>query len=221
MTDVPIYHHCHLIRSPASSGIRGRRDLRVDQGGRAEKIREVLAASQLKAIIGFDDIPGLTNMSIAELERRGGGDKQSIDSLPRRRAAGQTGRPATIIYTSGTTGEPRGYSPRQHLLQRRCLANQKFHSRARTPLLSFLPLSHIFERMAGHYLMFATGTSIAYAESIDTVPVNLREVKPTLVLSVPRLYGEDRARVLEAAHGRISQEEDFLLGTWRRRAMGE
>jgi long-chain acyl-CoA synthetase len=65
--------------------------------------------------------------------------------------------------------------------------------------LSFLPLSHIFERMGGHYLMFATGTSIAYAESIDTVPTNLQEVRPTIVLSVPRLYEKMYARILETA----------------------
>ena len=53
--------------------------------------------------------------------------------------------------------------------------------------------------MAGHYLMFATGTSIAYAESIDAVPLNMTEVRPTLVLSVPRLYEKMYARVLENA----------------------
>src|SRR5581483_8801705 len=53
--------------------------------------------------------------------------------------------------------------------------------------------------MAGHYLMMRTGTSIAYAESIDTVPTNLVEVRPTLVLSVPRLYEKMYARVLENA----------------------
>jgi long-chain acyl-CoA synthetase len=65
--------------------------------------------------------------------------------------------------------------------------------------LSFLPLSHVFERMSGHYLMLSTGTSIAYAESVDTVPLNMTEVHPTLVLSVPRLYEKMYARVLENA----------------------
>jgi long-chain acyl-CoA synthetase len=69
----------------------------------------------------------------------------------------------------------------------------------RDTCLSFLPLSHIFERMAGHYLMLNTGTSIAYAESIDTVPLNMSEVKPTIVLSVPRLYEKMYARVLDNA----------------------
>ena len=65
--------------------------------------------------------------------------------------------------------------------------------------LSFLPLSRIFERMAGHYLMFHVGCSIAYAESIDTVPIDIQTVRPTLVLSVPRLYEKMYARVLENA----------------------
>ncbi|HWJ44195.1 MAG TPA: AMP-dependent synthetase/ligase, partial [Gaiellaceae bacterium] len=69
----------------------------------------------------------------------------------------------------------------------------------RDTCLSFLPLSHIFERMAGHYLMFQVGCSIAYAQSMDTVPVDMQTVKPSLVLSVPRLYEKMYARVLENA----------------------
>src|SRR4029079_14748049 len=64
--------------------------------------------------------------------------------------------------------------------------------------LSFLPLSHIFERM-GDYLMFATGSSIAYAEGLDTVPQNMIEARPTVVFSVPRLYEKMYARVLQNA----------------------
>jgi long-subunit acyl-CoA synthetase (AMP-forming) len=86
--------------------------------------------------------------------------------------------------------------------------------------LSFLPLSHIFERMAGHYLMFATGTSISLRRVDRHRARESQEVKPTLVLSVPAAVRED-ARSRSGPHRRISQEEDFLLGTWRRRAMGE
>jgi len=66
-------------------------------------------------------------------------------------------------------------------------------------VLSLLPLSHTFERTAGHYVMFHSGATISYAESIDQVPANLLEVRPTIVLSVPRLFEKIYARVLENA----------------------
>ncbi len=79
--------------------------------------------------------------------------------------------------------------------------------------LSFLPLSHIFERM-GDYLFWSTGTSIAYAESIDTVPANLvGGAADVLCLSVPRLLRKDvRARARERARRRRPQEAHFLSG---------
>ena len=66
--------------------------------------------------------------------------------------------------------------------------------------LSFLPLSHVFGRMADHYLMFAVGASIAYVESIDSLLANFGEVRPTFVLAVPRVYEKVYAGVLEQAH---------------------
>jgi long-chain acyl-CoA synthetase len=107
---------------------------------------------------------------------------------------------ATIIYTSGTTGEPKGVMLTHDNIYSNVMAGAaQIPFAGHDTCLSFLPLSHIFERMAGHYLMMHTGTSIAYAESIDTVPIDMVAVKPSLVLSVPRLYEKMYARVLENA----------------------
>jgi long-chain acyl-CoA synthetase len=67
--------------------------------------------------------------------------------------------------------------------------------------LSFLPLCHIFERMAGHYLMLSRGVTVAYAESVEAVPANMTEVRPTVVFSVPRLYEKMHARIQEKVAG--------------------
>jgi long-chain acyl-CoA synthetase len=203
LTDVPIYPTLPADQIAYMLKDSGAVAVFVSNKLQAEKIREIRAQlPALKTVIGFDDIPGLTNMSIADLEKRGA-QGENRESIAIYREDALTVKPddlATIIYTSGTTGEPKGV-----MLTHDNIYGTVQASRTAIPFegrdvgLSFLPLSHIFERMAGHYLMFATGTSIAYAESIDTVPVNLQEVRPTLVLSVPRLYEKMFARVLETA----------------------
>lgn len=96
---------------------------------------------------------------------------------------------ATIIYTSGTTGEPKGAM----ITHKNFLSNCKACSEV-LPLsekdvyLSFLPLSHVFERMAGLYLMVSKGVTIAYAENLEAVPQNILEVRPTIMCGVPRFY---------------------------------
>ncbi|NOY52353.1 MAG: long-chain fatty acid--CoA ligase [Deltaproteobacteria bacterium] len=105
---------------------------------------------------------------------------------------------ATIIYTSGTTGEPKGVM----LTHENILFNVQA-SESVVPVteedrcLSFLPLSHVFERTVGQFFMIFHGIAIAYAESIDTVAENMMEVRPTIVVSVPRLYEKMYARVME------------------------
>ncbi len=105
---------------------------------------------------------------------------------------------STIIYTSGTTGEPKGAI----LTHKNFISNVEDSTAVLKVyqddiLLSFLPLSHVLERMAGHYLSCYYGATVAYAESIDTVAENMGEIKPTLMVAVPRLYEKMYGRVLE------------------------
>jgi long-chain acyl-CoA synthetase len=108
--------------------------------------------------------------------------------------------PATVLYTSGTTGRPKGVMlSHTNLISNvvdslRCLeiGSGDVH-------LSFLPLSHSFERTAGYYVMIHAGVTIAYAEAIDTVADDMREVRPTVMTSAPRLYEKMYARILQGA----------------------
>lgn len=96
---------------------------------------------------------------------------------------------ATLIYTSGTTGKPKGA-----MLTHRNICSNVHAALAIIPVqasdrtLSFLPLCHAFERTAGYYAVLAAGAEIYFAESVDTVAKNLTEAKPTIVVSVPRLF---------------------------------
>jgi long-chain acyl-CoA synthetase len=95
----------------------------------------------------------------------------------------------TVIYTSGTTGNPKGVMLSHHNFASNIIASaQVIPFNQEDVLLSYLPLCHSFERMAGYYTATACGATIAYAESIDTVRENLVEVRPTVVTSVPRLF---------------------------------
>jgi long-chain acyl-CoA synthetase len=203
LTDVPIYPTLPADQIAFILKDSGAVAAFVSNRAQAEKLKEIRAQlPALTTVVGFDDTAGITDMSIAELEKRGA-QGETEDSIARYRAEALNAKPddvATIIYTSGTTGEPKGVMLSHDNIYSNVAASMKAIPFAGGDVgLSFLPLSHIFERMAGHYLMFATGTSIAYAESIDTVPINMQEVKPTLVLSVPRLYEKMYARVLETA----------------------
>ncbi len=96
---------------------------------------------------------------------------------------------ATLIYTSGTTGLPKGVVLTHNNIVSNVLGAHKVISISEQDrTLSFLPLCHSFERTAGYYAILASGAEIFYAESVDTVAKNLTEARPTIVISVPRLF---------------------------------
>ncbi|MDN4074441.1 AMP-dependent synthetase/ligase [Fictibacillus terranigra] len=106
---------------------------------------------------------------------------------------------ATIIHTSGTTGHPKGAM----LTHGNILSNVEgvqfwvLEARPTDVLLSHLPLSHVFERMAGQFVPLSAGSAIAYAESMEKVSENLLEVRPTVLVSVPLLLEKVYTRVQE------------------------
>lgn len=104
----------------------------------------------------------------------------------------------TLIYTSGTTGNPKGVMLTHHnIVSNVKAAAQVIEIGPDDTMLSFLPLSHSFERMAGYYTGISCGASIAYAESVETVRDNMLEVRPTIVTTVPRLFERIHSRVMK------------------------
>jgi long-chain acyl-CoA synthetase len=203
VTDVPVYPTLPAAQITHILANSGATAIFVSGDAQAAKIAEIRAdVPALKHVITFGaGKPGGVDLTLAEVEAKGA----AVDT-PERAAKWKTGALnvsasdlATLIYTSGTTGLPKGVM----------LTHGNLASNARVGLnmlpftledvaLSFLPLSHVFER-TGDYLFWAAGVSIAYAESIDTVPFNMAEIRPTLCMSVPRLYEKMYARVLENA----------------------
>jgi long-chain acyl-CoA synthetase len=118
---------------------------------------------------------------------------------------------SSLIYTSGTTGQPKGV----------VLSHQNFCSNVKAALevapfgdadhhLSFLPLAHAFERTAGYLAVLAAGARISYAESIEAVSQNLQEVRPTVMISVPRMFEKVYTMVSkQASEGSAIQQTVF------------
>jgi long-chain acyl-CoA synthetase len=120
---------------------------------------------------------------------------------------------STIMYTSGTSGKPKGVRLSHRNITSNVIATSKaLKVTPQDKCLSFLPLSHAFERTAGFLTIFYNGASIAYAESVYTVPRDLREVSPTILVSVPRLYEKMEQSMMEEADNMAWPKS--VLFTW-------
>lgn len=105
----------------------------------------------------------------------------------------------TLIYTSGTTGNPKGVMLTHNNLISNVIAGGKhIDFGTEDTFLSLLPLSHVFERMTGHYTGFSLGAKTYYTESMDTIGENMLEVSPTIVIAVPRVFEKIHAKVLDS-----------------------
>ena len=200
--DVPVYqtlpasHIAYILNDSGAVAICLSNQEQLDK---ILEIRDQLTS--LQHIIVFDsDTTGPGVLGMEELLAKG---RKARASYPNYREQALQVTPddlVTLVYTSGTTGDPKGVMlTHGNLTSNVVAALQVLSISTRDQCLSFLPLSHIFERMVGHYTMLQAGVIINYAESIEQVSPNMIELSPTIVLSVPRLYEKIYARVLENA----------------------
>ncbi len=202
---IPIYH---TSTRSQSDYILKKAGVDIAFVARSEKAEMLTTCdASIKTIISLDPIgigsAGSCSTDYATVRERGrkllaDGTERELTS---RTEAINPDDCATIIFTSGTTGNPKGVM----LSHANILANAAASLEAQPvfpddTFLSFLPLSHSFERTAGQYLMLLAGARTAYAESIRTVADNIREVQPTIMLGVPRFYEKLYARIQDRVH---------------------
>ncbi|WP_396637540.1 AMP-dependent synthetase/ligase [Maribacter sp. R77961] len=150
-----------------------------------EKVKKVFPNTKLREIYSFDEIKGCKNYSeLFDL----GADTANAEELQQRKDAVNPEDLASIIYTSGTTGTPKGVMLSHNNITSNALAGAKRLPLmdGETKVLSFLPLCHIFERVL-IYIYQYSGTAVYYAEGIDKIGENIKEVQPQLMSVVPRL----------------------------------
>ncbi len=217
VADVPIYPSLpanqieYILRDSGASAVLCSSALQL---AKLLEVREGLPA--LRHLVVFDPSAKRDGaITLAELEAKGWA---AAARYPRFREEALAVGPddlATLIYTSGTTGPPKGVMLTHNNIWSDIVSSTQVLAVGQNDTcLAWLPLSHILERMV-EYVFLRAGVTINYAESVDTVAPNLAEVRPTVVVGVPRLYEKVYARVLEnALTGGAAKRRIFL---WAKR----
>ena len=187
----------------------------VEDETQYEKIVQIRKkAPRLKFVFSFQEISGADGQvhSFDELIAMGKEHQgrhlnffqESIDKIEPKEIC-------SMVYTSGTTGDPKGVMLHHHgFITDIINADAVLNIVADDVFLSFLPLSHLYERVAGHWTPMYKGATIHYSQSIDTVIDDIAEAKPSVIVSVPRLYEKISARVLEQVeHGSAIKQKIF------------
>lgn len=163
-----------------------------------DKVKEATQGLDIPAenIFTFDKIEGARHFNeLLEIGKKG----KPADLEPLKTAV-QPDDLLTLIYTSGTTGSPKGVMLTHDNILSNCRGSQRFVPVTKDDkALSFLPLCHIFERMVT-YLYMINSVSIYYAENMDVIADNLREVKPQIFTTVPRLLEKVYDKIVAKGH---------------------
>jgi long-chain acyl-CoA synthetase len=165
----------------------------------ARKVAEVRSEmSHVQRVFSMDAVAGIPHVD--DVRSKGRSMLARQPGWVKAEASRVTpGDVATLIYTSGTTGEPKGVMlTHDNITHNVQMASSCFVNLSTTDTaLSMLPLSHIFERMCGHFLMLSKGCTIAYGGPPEEVAGDMLAVRPTIIFSVPRFYEKIYARIRE------------------------
>ncbi len=203
LVSLPIYHSLPPDQIEYILGDGEARAIFVSDAEQLDKVLEVAdQLPDLDLVFVFDPVEvrqaRLEIMTLADLGARGDvADAEDYEDYASRTSPDEL---STLIYTSGTTGTPKGVMlTHDNFYSNTVLSLSVFRLSTRDTSLSWLPLAHVFERMAGHYCMWYSGATIAYAESVTTVVRDMGEVRPTVMTAVPRLYEKFYEGVIAAA----------------------
>ena len=169
-----------------------------------KKVKNCSANSTINEIFTFDPVAGVRTLKDLITAGKNNPQEKKLEEI---KAGIKPDDLATLIYTSGTTGNPKGV-----MLSHRNFISNVIGTKDLCPFqsswraLSFLPLNHVYERMLS-YLYISNGMSVYYAESLDTIGANLKEVKPQIFVTVPRL--------LEKVYEKITSTGAQLKGAKR------
>lgn len=173
-----------------------------------ERVKDVCDSVEKFVLFDAAGVENDNLISLDELAEKGAAlRQQNLNLANELKSAVCSDDIATLIYTSGTTGEPKGVMlTHANLISNVLDASEKYAFSGVDTSLSVLPLSHVFER-TGMYVYIRYGMRVHYAESIEKVPENLKEVRPTIFIGVPRIFEKvfERARFTASQAGRVNE----------------
>lgn len=190
----------------------------------AKLVKAAHQTPDLRHVIPFDPVGSPPDapfelISWESFEERGRGQVHLHDECEAYARQTRPEEIATLIYTSGTTGPPKGVMlSHDNVFSNAVLGSRRLHLLRSDMVLAWLPMSHVFERTAGHFCTWHCGAPRAFAESVDTVPRDMLEVRPTFMAAVPRFYEKVYDATLAAATTAGGVKERIF---WWAKAVGE